>query len=75
LIFADRTSGHESYSAARFLYAKNPGAKGTTVVDFNLAYNPPCAFTSFSTCPTPPAENRLDLRIEAGEKKPLKSKI
>ena len=76
LIFADRTSGHESYSAARFLYAKSPGEKGgTTVVDFNLAYNPPCAFTSFSTCPTPPAENRLDLRIEAGEKKPLKSKI
>ncbi len=75
LIFADRTSGHETYSAARFLYAKNPGEKGITVVDFNLAYNPPCAFTSFSTCPTPPAQNRLDLRIEAGEKKPIKAKI
>ena len=75
LIFADRTSGHETYSAARFLYAKNPGGKGITVVDFNLAYNPPCAFTTFSTCPTPPLQNRLDLRIEAGEKKPLKSKV
>ncbi len=75
LIFADRTSGHESYAAARFLYAKNPGEKGITVVDFNKAYNPPCAFTTFSTCPTPPLKNRLDLRVEAGEKKPLKSKV
>jgi uncharacterized protein len=75
LIFADRTSGHETYSAARFLYAENPGEKGITVVDFNLAYNPPCAFSNFSTCPTPPLQNRLDLRIEAGEKKPLKSKV
>ncbi len=76
IIFADRTSGHETYAAARFLYADNPGPKGgTTVVDFNKAYNPPCAFTSFSTCPTPPLQNRLDLRIEAGEKKPLKSKV
>lgn len=75
LIFADRTSGHETYSAARFLYAKNPGGKGITVLDFNLAYNPPCAFTTFSTCPTPPLQNRLDLRVEAGEKKPLKSKV
>jgi uncharacterized protein len=75
LIFADRTSGHETYAAARFLYAKNPGEEGITAVDFNLAYNPPCAFTNFSTCPTPPLQNRLDLRIEAGEKKPLKSKI
>jgi uncharacterized protein (DUF1684 family) len=41
------------------------------VVDFNRAYNPPCAFTEFSTCPMPPPSNRLDLRIEAGEKKPL----
>jgi len=70
LIFADRTSGHESYPSARFLYAANPGGKGNTVVDFNLAYNPPCAFTNFSTCPTPPLQNRLDLRVEAGEKKP-----
>ncbi len=70
LIFADRTSGHESYPAARFLYAEQPGASATTVLDFNLAYNPPCAFTAFSTCPLPPAANRLDLRVEAGEKKP-----
>jgi len=71
LIFADRTSGHESYAAARFLYADQPADGGITVVDFNRAYNPPCAFTEFSTCPMPPPSNRLDLRIEAGEKKPL----
>jgi len=72
LIFADRTSGHESFPAARFLYAERPAEGKTTVVDFNLAYNPPCAFTEFSTCPLPPAANRLDLRIEAGEKRPRK---
>lgn len=72
LIYADRTSGHESYAAARFLYARYPDAQGTTVVDFNRGYNPPCAFTAYSTCPMPPLHNRLDLAITAGEKKPLK---
>lgn len=71
LILADRTSGHETYAASRFLYADPPGPDGTTVVDFNKAYNPPCAFTDFSTCPMPPPENRLDLAVRAGEKKPL----
>ena len=70
-VFADRTSGHESYPASRFLYAAKPGPDGVVVLDFNRAYNPPCAFTPYSTCPMPPPENRLDLRIEAGEKKPL----
>lgn len=70
-VFADRTSGHESYPASRFLYATPPGPEGVVVLDFNRAYNPPCAFTPYSTCPMPPPENRLDLRIEAGEKKPL----
>lgn len=72
LIYADRTSGHESYAAARFLYADYPDAQGNTVVDFNKGYNPPCAFTAYSTCPMPPLQNRLDLAITAGEKKPLK---
>jgi uncharacterized protein (DUF1684 family) len=72
LIYADRTSGHESYPAARFLYADYPDATGTTVVDFNKGYNPPCAFTAYSTCPLPPPSNRLDLAIAAGEKKPRK---
>jgi uncharacterized protein len=67
-VLADRTSGHETYGAARFLYAALP-QNGKVVLDFNKAYNPPCAFTSFATCPLAPPENRLDLRITAGEKK------
>ena len=68
LIFADRTSGHGSYGAGRYLDARAPDARGGVRLDFNRAYNPPCAFTSFATCPLPPPENRLDLRIDAGEK-------
>lgn len=67
VVFADRTSGKETYGAARFLYIDPPRA-GTVVLDFNRAYNPPCAFTRFATCPLAPPENRLDLRITAGEK-------
>ena len=68
LIFADRTNRKQTYGAGRFLYA--PAAvDGITEVDFNKAYNPPCAFSEFSTCPLPPAENRLDLAVTAGEKR------
>jgi uncharacterized protein (DUF1684 family) len=70
--FADRTSGHETYAAARFLYAEYPDATGKTIVDFNKAYNPPCAFSAFTTCPLPPLGNRMDMKITAGEKKPRK---
>ena len=72
-VFADRTSGHDSYPAGRFVYADYPGADGRTVLDFNKAYNPPCAFNPYSTCPMPPPENRLDVLISAGEKKPRKT--
>jgi uncharacterized protein (DUF1684 family) len=68
LIFADRTSGKETYGAARFLYAPLP-KDGKIVLDFNKAYNPPCAFTPYATCPLAPPENRLDLAVTAGEKK------
>lgn len=68
LIFADRTSGHGSYGAGRYMYVDKPGADGKVVLDFNHAYNPPCAFTPFATCPLPSPENRLDLAITAGEK-------
>jgi len=68
LVFADRTNGHGSYGAGRFLDAAKPDAHGRVTLDFNRAYNPPCAFTPFATCPLPPAENRLDLVIDAGEK-------
>lgn len=70
-VFADRTSGHQTYAASRFLYAQPAGPDGKVVLDFNRAYNPPCAYTPFSTCPMPPPENRLDLAVAAGEKKPL----
>ena len=67
-IFRDQTSGRETYGAGRFLYSGLP-RDGTVVLDFNKAYNPPCAFTPFATCPLPPRENRLSTRIEAGEMK------
>ena len=66
-IFRDLTSGSETYPAARFLYADVPSADGWTIIDFNRAYNPPCAFNPYTTCPLPPRENRLPVRIEAGE--------
>ena len=68
LIFGDQTNGSETYGAGRFLYAPRPGKDGKTVVDFNKAYNPPCAFTRFATCPLPPPQNRLPIPIAAGEK-------
>jgi uncharacterized protein len=67
-IFADETNGAETYPSGRFLYAAQP-RDGTIILDFNKAYNPPCAFTPFATCPLPPRQNRLAARIEAGEKK------
>ena len=66
-VFNDLTSGSETYPAARFLYADMPDLDGTTAVDFNQAYNPPCAFNPYTTCPLPPPENQLQVRIEAGE--------
>lgn len=68
VIFADETSGIETYGAGRFLYTKKPNAGGTVVLDFNKAFNPPCNFTKFATCPLPPKSNYLKLRITAGEK-------
>jgi uncharacterized protein (DUF1684 family) len=68
LIFGDRTNGEETYGGGRFLYAPRPDASGRVVVDFNKAYNPPCVFTPYATCPLPPPQNKLPIRIEAGEK-------
>ncbi len=67
-VIADRTTGRETYGAGRMLYAPMPDENDRTVLDFNRAYNPPCTFTEFSTCPLPVPENRLDVRITAGEK-------
>ena len=66
-IFKDESSGRETYSAARFVYS-DLHDDGTTVIDFNEAYNPPCAFNPYTTCPIPPKENRLKVKILAGEK-------
>jgi hypothetical protein len=68
LIFSDETSGRETYGAGRYLYTPVPGPDNKVVLDFNKAYNPPCAFTPYATCPLPPRQNRLALRVEAGEK-------
>jgi uncharacterized protein (DUF1684 family) len=67
-IFADATNGHETYGAGRFLELGKL-ENGKVEVDFNTAYNPPCAFTSFATCPLPPEQNKLALGVTAGEKK------
>ena len=66
-VFRDASSGHETYETARFLYSDLLD-DGTTVLDFNQAYNPPCAFNPYTTCPIPPKENRLGVKILAGER-------
>jgi uncharacterized protein (DUF1684 family) len=66
-IFRDKTSGKMTYPAGRFLYSEMP-KDGKVILDFNRSYNPPCAFTSFATCPLPPPQNRLPIAIKAGEK-------
>jgi uncharacterized protein len=65
-IFRDLTSGRETYGSGRFLHTAMP-KDGKVELDFNKAYNPPCAFTPYATCPLPPKENRLPVRIAAGE--------
>ena len=67
VIFRDRTSGDTTYGGGRFLDAAVAGADGTTVLDFALAYSPPCAFTPHATCPLPPPQNSLGVAVEAGE--------
>ncbi|MEY4053926.1 MAG: hypothetical protein RL034_844 [Bacteroidota bacterium] len=68
IAFADLSSGKTTYGAGRFIEVARPDAAGNTQIDFNLAYNPPCAFTPFATCPLPPPQNRLAVEITAGEK-------
>jgi hypothetical protein len=66
LIFRDQTSGKATYPAGRFLYG-DLSADGKVTFDFNRAYNPPCAFTPYATCPLPPRQNYLKAAVEAGE--------
>jgi uncharacterized protein (DUF1684 family) len=67
-VFGDATNRNDTYGAGRFLYADAPDEDGKTILDFNLAYSPPCAFNDFSTCPVASPRNRLPIRVEAGEK-------
>ena len=66
-VFRDASSGQETYETARFLYS-DLQPDGTTILDFNQAYNPPCAFNPYTTCPIPPRENHLPVKVLAGEK-------
>jgi uncharacterized protein (DUF1684 family) len=68
-VFRDLTSADTTYPSARFLYTDAPGPDGKVVMDFNRAQNPPCAYNPWTTCPLPPAANKLAVRIEAGEKR------
>ncbi|MCY3969835.1 MAG: DUF1684 domain-containing protein [Acidobacteria bacterium] len=68
IVFADATTGDTTYPAGRYLAADLPGEDGTTILDFNKAYNPPCVFTEFATCPLATPRNRLPVSVEAGEK-------
>ncbi|HTI69177.1 MAG TPA: DUF1684 domain-containing protein [Candidatus Limnocylindria bacterium] len=69
VIFRDRTSGETTYGGGRFVHATVPDRQGRVIIDFNYAYNPPCAFTRYATCPIPPRQNTLPIAVEAGEKK------
>ena len=71
IMFSDLTNRTETYHAGRYLIIPFPDEDGRTIIDFNKAYNPPCAFNTFTTCQLPPPQNRLDLTITAGEKRPL----
>jgi len=68
IVFGDDTNGEETYASGRFLDIPKPDTNGQTVIDFNKAYNPPCAFSEFSTCPIPTKANTLSIKIKAGEK-------
>ena len=70
LIFRDRTSGRDTYGAGRFLSVMRP-ADGNVLLDFNRAYNPPCAYNPFTLCPIPPKQNHLDVAVTAGALKPM----
>jgi uncharacterized protein (DUF1684 family) len=69
VIFGDETNKDDTYEAGRYVYVDNPGNNGKTFIDFNKCYNPPCAFTVYATCPFPPEQNYLPVKITAGEKR------
>ena len=68
LVFGDASNGQGTYPGGRFLAVEPPAADGTVIIDFNRAYNPPCVFTEYATCPLPSPANTLSVAVEAGEK-------
>lgn len=68
ILFGDKTNKKETYGGGRFVYTSKPGPDGFVNLDFNKAFNPPCAFTPYATCPLPPKQNLLALNVTAGEK-------
>lgn len=68
ILFGDATNGDETYGAGRYLYVDAVDENGETFIDFNMSYNPPCVFSPYATCPLPPEQNVLDIKILAGEK-------
>jgi uncharacterized protein (DUF1684 family) len=68
IMFEDSTNGKETYALGRQLYAEMPDSNKRVILDFNKAYNWPCVFTEYATCPIPPKQNHLPFRVEAGEK-------
>jgi len=67
VLFGDATNGINTYHTGRFVYVPRPDSNGNTFIDFNKAFNPPCAYTSFATCPIPPKQNILPFKVTAGE--------
>ena len=70
VVFGDQTNAEQTYGGGRFLSVASPDEENKTNLDFNKAYNPPCAFTPYATCPLPPSQNRLSVEVKAGEKAP-----
>ena len=70
VVFGDQTNAEQTYGGGRFLSVKSPDEDNKVYLDFNKAYNPPCAFTPYATCPLPPRQNRLSAEVKAGEKAP-----
>ena len=67
VVFGDATNGINTYHTGRFMYVSRPDSNGNTFIDFNKAFNPPCAYTPFATCPIPPKQNKLPFKVTAGE--------
>lgn len=67
-VFADLTTEFETYGGGRYIYTDSVDSNGIVILDFNKAFNPPCVFTNYATCSLPRPTNRMDIRLEAGEK-------